>query len=488
MSSEDDEYEPNSDDEDLSDSESSEYDSEDDMDDMFYESYEEPAVDVDGWGLMIDPFNDVRPNPLPVYPDDGQAKLKDSVDIFECESDAFLAFFDLEIINKLCTWMNQRAEEYFKLRLEANENYNQKVNGLMWRAATPQDMYIFLSLLMVMGINNLPRIAMYWSDHPMVGGPKIFCQQVMSRGRFLCMMKFLRFGSLHEVQKGKPKTRIEPFLNLLRHKCKDILEPGMNIAIDESLKLWKGRLLFKQFIKTKRSRFGIKIFFLCPSDPSFDGYSWTFEIYYGADSDFNSDDPEASELTKSELVVVHLMRDLLCVGRHVITDNWYTSIRLARYLLAKDTTLTGTIRADRGPPQVMKDDNLTKGQAVFARKDDVLILKYHDKKVLHLLSTKCVAGYDEHCKKYYGGKIAFKNKPSIVTQYNQLMGSVDKADQLLEPYSYEKKSLAWYKKLGLHFMHRALLNSQLVYKKQKGIAYKKHLLDFTSKVAEQLLS
>ena len=36
----DDEYEPNSDGEDLSDCESSEYDSEDDIDDMFYESYE----------------------------------------------------------------------------------------------------------------------------------------------------------------------------------------------------------------------------------------------------------------------------------------------------------------------------------------------------------------------------------------------------------------------------------------------------------------
>ena len=136
----------------------------------------------------------------------------------------------------------------------------------------------------------------------------------------------------------------------------------------------------------------------------------------------------------------------------------------------------------------MKYESLTKGQAVFARKDDVLILKYHDKKVLHLLSTKCVAGYDEHCKKYYGGKIAFKNKPSIVTQYNQLMGSVDKADQLLEPYSYEKKSLAWYKKLGLHFMHRALLNSHLIYKKQQGPEYKKDFLDFTTKVAEQLIS
>ena len=86
--------------------------------------------------------------------------------------------------------------------------------------------------------------------------------QVMSRNRFLNILKFLRFGPLHEVEKGKPKTHIEPYLQLLRHKCQDILEPGRDIAIDESLRLWKGRLLFKQFIKTKRSRFRIKIFFV----------------------------------------------------------------------------------------------------------------------------------------------------------------------------------------------------------------------------------
>ena len=68
------------------------------------------------------------------------------------------------------------------------------------------------------------------------------------------------------------------------------------------------------------------------------------------------------------------------------------------------------------------------------------------------------------------------------------MGSVDKADQLLQPYSPERKSLAWLKKLGIHFMHRALLNSYLVYKKQQGPDYKVDFLNFTIKVAKQIVS
>ena len=96
------------------------------------------------------------------------------------------------------------------------------MNGLAWKPIGASEMYTFLGLLMVMGINQLPRIGMYWSTHPMVGGPKIFCSQVISRGRFLCILKFLRFGPPHLVEKGKPKSRIEPFLNILRSKCKDI--------------------------------------------------------------------------------------------------------------------------------------------------------------------------------------------------------------------------------------------------------------------------
>ena len=102
----------------------------------------------------------------------------------------------------------------------------------------------------------------------------------MSRARFLCIMKFLRFFPPSEVNKRRPKTRIEPFLDLLRERSQSFMTPLQNIAIDEALILWKGRLGFRQFIKTKRSRFWIKVFALCPSDPGWSGYTWNFEVYY----------------------------------------------------------------------------------------------------------------------------------------------------------------------------------------------------------------
>ena len=38
--------------------------------------------------------------------------------------------------------------------------------------------------------------------------------------------------------------------------------PGENIAVDEELVKYRGRLTFKQYIESKRARFGIKLFSL----------------------------------------------------------------------------------------------------------------------------------------------------------------------------------------------------------------------------------
>ena len=44
-----------------------------------------------------------------------------------------------------------------------------------------------------------------------------------------------------------------------------------------------------------------------------------------------------------------------------------------------------------------------------------------------------------------GTKTSFFNKPLHIDRYNDKIGSVDLADQLLERYVFEKKSLTWFK-------------------------------------------
>ncbi len=115
-----------------------------------------------------------------------------------------------------------------------------------------------------MGVVQLPNMHMYWLHNAVFGSPRVFTKEVMSRNRFLSIFKFLRFSSAATVKKNVLWTRIEPFLDLMRDRCRAIMEPGEDVAVDEALILWKGRLGFRQFIKTKRACFGIKVFVLCP--------------------------------------------------------------------------------------------------------------------------------------------------------------------------------------------------------------------------------
>ncbi|CAL4067933.1 unnamed protein product, partial [Meganyctiphanes norvegica] len=111
----------------------------------------------------------------------------------------------------------------------------------------------------------LPGIRNYWEHGPLLGGSKVFCAKVMSRNRFMSIQKFLRFSDPGEVNKKNPQTRIEPFLDLLRERCQMVLHPGSEVTVDESLLLWKGLLKFKQCNRSKRARFGIKVYFNCPA-------------------------------------------------------------------------------------------------------------------------------------------------------------------------------------------------------------------------------
>jgi hypothetical protein len=72
--------------------------------------------------------------------------------------------------------------------------------------------------------------------------------------------------------------KIYPVLSHLNTKFQSLYLPGQNIAIDESLTLWRGRLSFRQYIPLKSSKFGIKSYELCESSS---GYLWSFIIYTG---------------------------------------------------------------------------------------------------------------------------------------------------------------------------------------------------------------
>lgn len=106
-------------------------------------------------------------------------------------------------------------------------------------------------------------------------------------------------------------------------------------CVDESMVPFRGRLLFRQYNKQKRHKYGIKLFKLC----TLPGYTFKINIYAGKQNEEINVTPQN--------VVKNLCQDLLNKGYSLYTDNWYTSVSLARELLKNETHLIGILRKNR---------------------------------------------------------------------------------------------------------------------------------------------
>jgi len=146
-----------------------------------------------------------------------------------------------------------------------------------WSPTDFQEMYLFFATFMLMAHIKKYRIQDYWSTDHLIA-TTIF-GNVMPRGRFLLLLKFLHFNDNANQSYGDRLFQIRPIVQHLKDKFRRIMVPYRNLCIDKSLMLWKVRLHFKQYIPSKRHRFGIKIFILCDCRI---GFLLDFVIYTGS--------------------------------------------------------------------------------------------------------------------------------------------------------------------------------------------------------------
>ena len=103
---------------------------------------------------------------------------------------------------------------------------------------------------------------------------------------------------------------------MIKNSCGNAYSPGKNLSMDESLVLFKGRLSFKQYISSKRARFGIKLYMLC----TFNGILVDFLVYHGNIAPVLTKMADDSLVT--ERIPVTLMQRHLNKGHHIFMDNF----------------------------------------------------------------------------------------------------------------------------------------------------------------------
>ena len=233
---------------------------------------------------------------------------------------------------------NRFAEQYL-LEKSVTDPDNSYLG--QWTPVTIPEMKKFIGTLLLMGIVYKPDLHMYWSTDIYYSTPAF--SKIMKRDRFYLILKFLHFNNNETVDPENPDWlhKVRPLIELLRERFRKVYSPGKNLSVDESLVLYKGRLKFKQYIKTKRARFGIKLYELCTSS----SITLDFLVYCG--QGMYSDDDLYSKMPASERIPMVLMEPFLGKGHVLYIDNFYTSPLLAKHFLSKDTHLCGTIKKNR---------------------------------------------------------------------------------------------------------------------------------------------
>ncbi|CAJ0965046.1 unnamed protein product [Ranitomeya imitator] len=148
----------------------------------------------------------------------------------------------------------------------------------------------YWGLVLHMGIVKKPELRQYWSIDILYQTP-VF-GMVMNRKRFEAIHKFLHFRDNTDIlPRDDPNFdrlfKIRPVIEHFSNKFAEVYIPQREICVDESLIHFKGRLQFRQYLPSKRARYGIKLYKICESTS---GYTLSFRVYQGKDSSIQPPD------------------------------------------------------------------------------------------------------------------------------------------------------------------------------------------------------
>ena len=203
-----------------------------------------------------------------------------------------------------------------------------------------------------------------------------------------------------------------------------------------------------EYMPNKPYKWGIKLYELCESSS---GYVHTKEVHGGANNVSYA----------SDQVVLRLMAPLVNKGHALYTDNYYSSPTLFDKLVNLDTKTVGTVRTNRREiPLDFKTLKLARGEIAYRRRQNVMAIKWQDKREVNVLTTQHLSETVEVTT-----RTGAKAKPVAVHDYTQNMSGIDHSDQLISYMPFHRRCIKWWKKLFMHLFTLTLVNSHILHNK-----------------------
>ena len=268
--------------------------------------------------------------------------------------------------------------------------------------------------------------------------------------------------------------KVQAFFDAFIQACKIFYLAAQCIALDDTIKAFKGRCLFKQYIKSKPVKWGIKIFCVCCSITC---YLLNAEFFLGKMSD---KEEKKAEDSKTYTMIMRLLKPFRGRNHILHCDNWFTSVKLSQALKEWGIFGCGTIKTNR--KDVCDAVKMKKGEESELKKTPGIIryasigilclLSWFDKRAVHILtnaympSGDLVRGRRHWYKALPGDAEAVRGKvkksisiPPAVKFYRAFMGGVDLFDQYRAYYKLQLRSFKYWHVMFFFILEAALVNA-----------------------------
>ena len=169
------------------------------------------------------------------------------------------------------------------------------------------------------------------------------------------------------------------------------------------------------------------------------GYMCGFSVYTGKKFNWTRGvkrNTGSTQWTVTTKTVMGLFQSTNMLDQHrtIFFDNYFSSPELCEELLYRDSYACGMVCPHcKGLPKAVtsKKIKLKKGEVIYRRKENMLYLRWFDKRSVIMLSTKHRAFQSKVKDNYLGQPVV---KPVVIQEYNLKMGSVDHSDHFLSYY------------------------------------------------------
>uniref|UniRef100_A0A4W3GL10 PiggyBac transposable element-derived protein 4-like n=1 Tax=Callorhinchus milii TaxID=7868 RepID=A0A4W3GL10_CALMI len=321
-----------------------------------------------------------------------------------------------------------------------------------WTPTNAREIKTFFAINIMMGIKQLPRISLYWSQDTALRCP--WASSAMSRDRFWKVNQYLHLQDNRKAA-GKsdpghdPIYKVRALTETVRRHFGQSYRPSRDLSVDEGMVAYKGRLYFKQYVPNKPTKWGLKVWMLCEA---VSGYCLNFSIYTGQR-------PYPSGKGTGYDVVMDLCSPYFHRNHHVYFDRFFTYPDLLEDLQRiSGTKACATVHLNRkGLPAGARQLKLkTRGQVRFFQKGALLLTVWKDKRQVAVLSTN------------QSGKMVLDSgtlKPQSVIDYNKHMGGVDISDQMRSYYPVGRPSKKWWRCILWYLVNITIVNAWLIFKR-----------------------